>query len=201
ERQAALGEMNKALRPDASAARSNASIISSNQVAATNTVASSNAVALTPASIQESNNPAADSTNLVEVQVPSAKVAEYKHLTGLLDRVGKSQEELLRSFTPESSRVKAILAQIADAEAQKQKLETEHPGLLAVKVTETKATDSSSGSHFDFAAETARVTALQSKIKVLNGQLATITKQASRVDEVEGAISELQRIKELQEGN
>jgi uncharacterized protein involved in exopolysaccharide biosynthesis/Mrp family chromosome partitioning ATPase len=257
ERQAALGEMNKALRPDASAARANASVTSPNQVAATNTPAGTNAVAITPASTQQptnlpmpasaliggsgqqSSNPATagsaltlvpgrgngqqssnvevadsaltptlspgrgieQSTNLAEVPVPSAKVAEYKRLSGLLDSLGKSQEELLRSFTPESSRVKAILAQIADAEAQKQQLEAENPGLLAVKVTETKATDQSSGSHFDFAAETARVSGLESKIRALNVQLAKITKQASTVEEMEGPIVELQRQKELEEAN
>src|SRR5439155_9360868 len=53
----------------------------------------------------------------------------------------------------------------------------------------------------ELAVERTRVTALQSKLNVLNEQLATLRKEASAVYEAEDSITELQRKRQLEEAH
>jgi succinoglycan biosynthesis transport protein ExoP len=138
-----------------------------------------------------------------DVAAPVAKIVEYRRVSALLDFLEKKDQEQSVEFTATVSRVKEVREQIAEAEKLKTQLEEENPALLAVKLSETKnvtaAQDSSPRT--DFLAEMARVTALQSKIRVLNDQLESIRKEATTVEEAEGSILELQRKKELEEAN
>jgi uncharacterized protein involved in exopolysaccharide biosynthesis/Mrp family chromosome partitioning ATPase len=134
-------------------------------------------------------------------EIPPDKLAEYKRLGGLLETLNKQLEALNVAFTPESTRVQGMRAQVADAEAQRTQLETEYPGLIVVKAAETKAAEPGGGGpKVDLVAETARVKSLQAKIKTLNAQLERISKQSSLFNVAEGQIGNLQRKKDLKEG-
>lgn len=128
------------------------------------------------------------------------KTAEYRNLCNQLDSLEKKEQELLLVFTRESSLVKGIRGQISEAEQSKQKLEKEHPGLLALSVAAHRVSGHlGSDPRMELATQRARVVSLESKIKVLTNQLAAIRMNATSVDEKESSITELQRKKEREE--
>ncbi len=144
-------------------------------------------------------------TNEIPV-VPSNVIGDYTRLRNLIDTLRKREQELLLQFTPESSLVKSLTEQITWNEKLKQQLETDHPGLLAVAPARTTTSPgapatATGGPQLDLTTELARIAALASKIKVLNEQLERVRLDASRIDEVEGSITSLQRTKELQESH
>ena len=132
---------------------------------------------------------------------PSDKVVEYKRLCALVDTLEKKHEALLVEYRPESSMVKGIEEQIAATDKLKKQLEDQNPGLIALKLSEAKATDLASARRIDLVAEMSRVAALEAKVKTLTSQLDKIRKEATVVDVMEGSITELQRKKELEEGH
>ena len=160
-------------------------------VAATNPSASTNSLAATSQ---------ASATN--EVAVSPESIAEYRKVSALLDTLTKLEADLSVVFTPESPRLKAVAQQLADNQKRRQQLEEAHPGLLAVKISEPKtvAADSTAGPRLDLITEMAKVAALESKIKVLTNQFEIVRLMAMNLDANEGAIMELQRKKELEEG-
>ncbi len=160
-------------------------------VAATDPPASANSLAAT-----------SQASATYEVAVPPEIIAEYRKVFSLLDTLTKQEADLSVVFTPESPRLKAVAQQLADNRKRKQQLEEEHPGLLAVKVSEPKmiAADPTTGPRLDLALEIAKVAALESKIKVLTNQFEIVRLRAMNLDANEGAIRELQRKKELEEG-
>jgi len=131
--------------------------------------------------------------------LPSDKLAEYKRISGLLDSLEKKEQDLSLQFTPSSSLVKAVRDQIAENTNLKKQLEDENPALLAVKVAETRSTEPASGSRIDLVAETAKISALESRISTLTNQLEQIRLRAMSIDAKEGEITELQRTKEREE--
>jgi uncharacterized protein involved in exopolysaccharide biosynthesis/Mrp family chromosome partitioning ATPase len=168
-----------------------ATLLNPKPVAATNPPASTNSLAAaSPGS----------ATN--GVAAPPETVAEYKKVSALLDTLTKQEADLSAVFTAESPRRKAVVLQITENRKRKQQLEEEHPGLLAVKVSESKpvAADPTAGPRLDLVTEMAKVAALESKIKVLTNQLEIVRLRAMNLDANEGAITELQRKKELEEG-
>jgi uncharacterized protein involved in exopolysaccharide biosynthesis/Mrp family chromosome partitioning ATPase len=170
------------------------SAVGSNSVSATNVVAATTAVGSSPAAIA-ATNAAADSN---KDTVPADQIAQYRRLSTLLESLSRREQDLLLQFTPETSLVKAVRTQMVENEKLKRELETSYPGLLAVKVAETK-TVIENGPRASLLAERTRATSLKSKIRTLNAQLAQIRKQASALDEAEGSITTLQRKKDLQE--
>jgi len=184
ERQAAVAEMTKLLHPEAQT------------VAAINT-ATGHTASTSTNSMGATNG--MDAANIIAP--PSDKVVEYKRLCALLDTLEKRHEALLVDYRPESSMVKGIEEQIAATDKLKKQLEDENPGLIAVKLSETRATDLASTRRIDLVAEMARVAALEAKVKTLTNQLDKIRKEATVVDVMEGSITELQRKKELEEGH
>ncbi len=165
-------------------------------VAATNTATGYAASASTNA-VGATNGMGAANT----IAPPSEKVVEYKRLCALLETLEKKHEALLVDYRPESLMVKGIEEQIAATDKLKKQLEDENPGLIAVKLSETRATDLASARRIDLVAEMARVAALEAKVKTLTNQLDKIRKEATVVDVMEGSITELQRKKELEEGH
>lgn len=152
-----------------------------------------------PLPAADTNAPAA-----VAAPVPPEKIGEYKRVSLLLETLEKKHQELSLLFTSSNSLVRDTQAQITEQEAVKKQLETENPGLLATSIASSARTsiaDPTAGARADLLAETARATALQSKIKVLNGQLDSIRREAAAIDDAEGAITALQRKKELQESH
>ncbi len=135
-----------------------------------------------------------------EVPVPSDKLSEYKRLCSLLDRLSARQQELLVQFTPENSWVKQIEEQIAAKEAQRDKLEKAYPGLAAKSsLVKFGGGDTRGAAQLDMVTELAKVSGLQSKIKLLNQQLDDIQRIATRMYASEASISDLQRKYYLQE--
>ena len=136
-----------------------------------------------------------------DVAVPSDKVAEYKRLSLLLDRLATRQQELSVQFTPENSWVKQVNEQIATNEKLRSKMEADYPSLITTKASLPKsgATEGRSSLEPDLNTELAKVSGLQSKIRMLNQQLNDIQKAAAKMYISEASISDLQRKYYLQE--
>jgi Mrp family chromosome partitioning ATPase/uncharacterized protein involved in exopolysaccharide biosynthesis len=183
ERQAAVTEMSRMLNIPLG---TNISLASS--ITASNTASSSNQVATTAP-------PQA-------TEVPPTKVADYRRIAALVDTYLKREQELLLQFSEESSRVKTIREQLAEAQKQKLQLETDHPGLLSVQVATSKTSESGdpqAKAREALMQESARVLAAISKIKILTEQLDKVRKEASGVLDAEGTIAELQMRRDQQE--
>jgi uncharacterized protein involved in exopolysaccharide biosynthesis/Mrp family chromosome partitioning ATPase len=144
--------------------------------------------------------PGAPQSASPQPEVPSAQVDEYRNVSARLDLLRRREQELLTQFTEESTRVKEVRAQLADAENHKKRLEKDHPQLTRPETLPPTTSGSPTGT-IDLTAEAARVAALQSKIKVLNSQLDGIRTEAANVDQMAPALSDLRRRKELQESN
>jgi Mrp family chromosome partitioning ATPase len=108
---------------------------------------------------------------------------------------------LQSQFTAEMPRLKEVRAEIAEAESEKKKLETEHPGLLAAPIAPNPAATGNTGKEVDLVAKAAELDGLQSRIKTLTTQLNGILAQATNLDQMDANISELHRRKDLEEEN
>ena len=143
-----------------------------------------------------------------EPAVPSRDLTEYRDLCSRLDWLQRNEQQLLVLFTDQNQRVKDVRAQIADVEAAKQKLDDKYPNLAQSYAPSTPASPLAALSAaqaypnaIDLNAEAARLSGLQSKIKVLNAELAQVRKEAADIDQMDGTMSQLQRQKELEEAN
>jgi succinoglycan biosynthesis transport protein ExoP len=144
----------------------------------------------------------ASSTNAAPDGVPKiapAVVEEYKRLCTLLDTFWKKEQDLLTNFTPENSQVQNVRLAITDLETKKKAMEAKTPGLLQEQTSLTRPGDAAVGGSANLALENARVAALQARIKILKSQFDKIQNEAASVEQVESALVELQRNKEIQE--
>ncbi|MGA2656142.1 MAG: hypothetical protein ABSH34_01355 [Verrucomicrobiota bacterium] len=198
ERQAEVGAMTRLFPANPSPAAS--SLVASNVSAGAKVASGPNA--LTGTNLAAAAYPA---------PVPSETADEYRRVCGLLESLSKREQELSLQFTPESSPVKGVRAQIAASEKAKRKLEDENPGLLAVKTLDprflvpgsdhTPEPTPASSAQISLIAEMARVPGLESRLRVLTNQLAIIRKEAAVVADAEGSITELERQRQLEETN
>ena len=136
--------------------------------------------------------------------VPSAQVDAYRLALTRIDALRKREQELLNQFTEESTWVRDVRAQLADAQGVRQKLESQYPQLAHPETSGPTAVGGAAGAPggtVDLAAEAARLNALQSKIKVLNAQLDGIRSEAANVDQMEVSILDLRRKQEMEEAN
>ena len=127
--------------------------------------------------------------------VPSAKVEEYKSMNGRLQSLRKQEQELLTQYFPENARVQGIREKIASAEKLKKSLESEYPELTKIQLPSSQP-DPRVGDRSD---EASQIAALQATLLVLNTQLEELTAHAKNVNELEPAITELQKQKDLEE--
>jgi uncharacterized protein involved in exopolysaccharide biosynthesis/Mrp family chromosome partitioning ATPase len=135
-----------------------------------------------------------------EPEATTAQVDAYKVASARVDLLRKTEQELLTQFTDKNPRVQDIRAQLSEAEGVKRKLEEENPGLL--HSTAVASTPARAGpSDYDPVIASARLAALQSKIKTLNTQLDTVRAEAATLNQMEGQITELQRRRDLQDTN
>ena len=135
-----------------------------------------------------------------ESVIPPDEVDAYRNVCARLDSLRKREQELLIQFTGESTWVRDVRAQLADANSLKQGLEAKFPALARVELSTPTPVDASAES-VALAAEAVRLTALQIKIKVLNAQLGAIRSEAANVDQMEVSILDLRRKKDLDEAN
>jgi uncharacterized protein involved in exopolysaccharide biosynthesis/Mrp family chromosome partitioning ATPase len=135
-----------------------------------------------------------------EATIPSDKLAEYKRLCNLLDKLSARQQDLLIQFTPENSWVKQIDDQISNNEKKKEQLEEQFPGLVGKAPPRRYSVgDPRGNSQAELNAELARVSGLHSKIRMLNLQLDEIQAAAAKMYASEASITDLQRKYYLQE--
>ncbi|MDA7640734.1 Wzz/FepE/Etk N-terminal domain-containing protein, partial [Opitutaceae bacterium] len=113
----------------------------------------------------------------------------YASIQARLDVLRRNEQDLLTRYTLENILVKGVQTQIADAEEKKAALAG---GGTRVGPSRTV---------FDLETSLIQVTALKSKIAVLEAQFTQIKKDAMRVASVETEIQELRRRKEIEEQN
>src|ERR1035437_8904874 len=130
-----------------------------------------------------------------EADVPSDKMEEYKSVCGRLDSFRKQEEGLLAQYTEENSMVRGIRERIASVEKTRKKLEADYPKLTRLQLASSK----SAGPIVDLSDDAAQIMALQAKLKVLNSQMERLTTEAKVVNELEPAITDLQRERDLEE--
>ena len=140
----------------------------------------------------------ASATDEKEPPLPPDVVDQYQAISSRIELLRKTQQQMLTQFTPENTRVKDVRAQLDAAEATRKDLLAKYP-----RLAQTAPVPSASGqpAAFDVAAESIRLTSLQSRIKVLNAQMDQIRAEAAKVSQSEDAIMELQRKKDLEESN
>jgi uncharacterized protein involved in exopolysaccharide biosynthesis/Mrp family chromosome partitioning ATPase len=136
-----------------------------------------------------------------EPAAASLPIDEYKSISTRVDELWKRQQELAAQFTDENALVKGIRQQIAEAEQSKRTLEEKYPALTRLGVSVSNPSAPRAGTSVDVGTETTQVLAIQTKIKVLSGQLDQIRKEAGNMDQMDSTISELQRKKKLDEAN
>lgn len=131
---------------------------------------------------------------------PTADEADqYRTVKARVDILQQKEQTLLSQFTPENADVKAVESQLAQAKAVKQKLEADFPSLLS-NMSEVSGSDQKTET-FNPEVESYRLSALQARVRVLNEQLKSIRAEMDNVDQMAGAISELQRRKDIEESN
>ena len=127
--------------------------------------------------------------------VPLEKINEYRTVSARLDSFRKKEQELLTQFTEENETVKGIRQVIAVAEKLQKQLQEEYPKLSGLSVPSTPAGTPMA----DLSVDRARITALQAKLQTLNSQMEKVVAEAKTVNEMEPAITDLTRRKELEE--
>jgi Mrp family chromosome partitioning ATPase len=128
--------------------------------------------------------------------VPGRTTDEYRNLNEHIDFLWKKKQALLTEFTDDNVRVKKVGDQIAEASLRKREMETEFPQLINLPSREDKVQKVQ-----ESLIESARVAALESKIKVLNSQLNQVRNETSNMLAMEPTIDELQRKRDLEESN
>jgi polysaccharide biosynthesis transport protein len=134
-----------------------------------------------------------------EQPVPADKIVEYRQITRLLDVQYDREQNLILHFKPESERVKALRGQIADVEKRKAALDQEFPRLATMNVPARTPTSRAGNEQFDRVTEGVRVDVLEFRLRFLKDHMATLTREASALNEAEPSITELQRRKEIDE--
>lgn len=124
-------------------------------------------------------------------------INQYKTLCTQIDAFRKREMDLRTQFTDENPIVISVREQIVLAEKQKAKMEADAPNL----VRSSLASPDKGQQPFDPLAESSRISALETKIKVLTGQLEKIRLEAAQLDEAESSIRTLQRRREFEETN
>ena len=156
-----------------------------------------------PGAPQSSTTSVTDTIGATDV--PSVKIREYKNVCMRLAEDTKQEQDMIvvRQLREESIFVQEIRAQIVADENASKKLEHEFPKLATMSALIAPATASGQASSdgIDLATETARVRMLVGKTNRLHMQLAQIRAEASKLEDAEGPIQELQRQKDLKEAN
>jgi polysaccharide biosynthesis transport protein len=127
------------------------------------------------------------------------KASDYERITTRLNLLSRREQELLTQFTENSAPVKEVRQQMAETERLKKELEEKYPVLANLNVAAPSATGEPLGTRLDPAMEAVQVRGLRSRIESLNSRLTQIRAEASKLEEMEGAIVDLQRKKELEE--
>ena len=129
---------------------------------------------------------------------PGDALMSYSSISGEVQVLQKTEQDLLVQFTPASARVKEVRAQLAAALEARDTLERKFPQLV------NRSVASGPGSYpvaLDPAIIATQIAALQAKVTVLTAQLDETRRDADKIDQMEGPITELRRKRELEDAN
>lgn len=124
-------------------------------------------------------------------------VQDYQSLLGRIAHLRESETQLLSKYTSENRLVKVTQAQIANLDAQRRDLEEKFPGLASLVPT----AGSAQVARPDLISERARLVAVQARADALRSRLAGLQDHAKVIADLGPKISELERLKDVQETN
>ncbi|MCX6953129.1 MAG: hypothetical protein NTV51_13325 [Verrucomicrobia bacterium] len=161
-----------------------------------------------PKSAATETAPVAAETVAPEPAVSPELFEEYRSVAIRAETLRQQEVELLRTYTPESPRAKNLHAQLLEAQAKKQEIETANPRLMAAlsrtaPVAASQSSQAGSGGRapYDPAAEVVHINSLKVKIKVLYSQIETLRAESAALSQLEGNIQDLMRKRDLEEAN
>jgi uncharacterized protein involved in exopolysaccharide biosynthesis/Mrp family chromosome partitioning ATPase len=133
------------------------------------------------------------------IEASSNNLDEYQTICAHLDFLKRRQDDYLtqQGYTEENKLVKEVRGQIAETEKLKTNLEEKYPSLAGsyVPSPNLSAQQPEAGGGIE------GLVSPQLKINVLKQELNQLQAEAANVDDAESKISDLQRKKQVQEGN
>jgi Mrp family chromosome partitioning ATPase/uncharacterized protein involved in exopolysaccharide biosynthesis len=157
-----------------------------------------NFLAITSATV---TNAIVENTNTA-VEVPSDRRVEYNKICSRLELLQKRVDDLLtvQGYKEENTRVKDVRDQIADSTKQKESLEKSYPQLAASSAP-SDSHSQPNGLYDDLATNLKQIDILESRMQVLSNQMFQVRMAAADVDVAGSRIQDLQRDKQIDEGN
>lgn len=143
-------------------------------------------------SISPTNTLATASATTLPEGPPPEKIAEYRNLRNRMIALTKREQDLLMQFTSESVFVKAVRDLLQEAEQNRRRMEEAFPALLA-SAPSTDSTEAPAANPM------AAIAALESKLRILNAQLAQLRAEGARITDREAEFVELQRKQSLEQ--
>lgn len=135
-----------------------------------------------------------------EAKPPPEKIEAYQRVASRVSVLQQREQEALGQYTQENPWVQSIRARLTEAEQQKRDLEAEFPALARVQLPGAAGTTRPANA-YDPAIESARIIALQARLKTLGEQMESIRAEAAKVDQLEVSILELRRRRDMEEAN
>ena len=152
------------------------------------------------ARVKQMEGPASQSDSKVKAptagEPTSGIIQHYQALVGRLAQLRGTELELLSKYTPGNVLVKLTQTQIADLETQRHDLEKRFPDLPA-----TLAAAGPPGQAPANATEKGRLKAMEIRCEMLTLRVRSIQEEMKRLSDVAAQIEDLERTKELEEGN
>ena len=133
------------------------------------------------------------------IKIPSDKLDDYQSICARVDFLERKQNDYLtqQGYTDENKLVKEVRGQVLEAKKLKTDLEQKYPLLVGLDLPASNA----SGEQPSSVGGREQLASLLPKIAELKQQLSQIQAEAANVDEAGSKISDLQRKKQVQEGN
>jgi len=126
-------------------------------------------------------------------EISREKVASYENLISQLEALKRRRQELLLQYTQDSVFVKTVEDRLSSIEADRAKLEEEHPNIATYSAQVSRTTTTSPGSvRTDRADEIAKVAGLEARWATLQKQLQQIQSDRARLAAKESDITELE---------
>ncbi len=161
---------------------------------------------------QEANLPKTDpqlaSTDDESSAVPAANLnlsigfGQYSAQQQRLELLRARERTLALQYTAESPLLRTTRSQIAETETELQRLRQQYPELAATAAVETSLGDGTANTGLlaagNLRVDKMRVNSLQERLKFLESQVVDLRAEASKIDEVELQVNELERRRSLQ---
>lgn len=150
----------------------------------------------------QQTNPA---TGAIIIEVPPGREDEYQRVCARLDYLQNRENQYYTEdgYTDENRLVQETQLEIAQTEMLKKTLEERYPGLIGTYVSSPTPEQAGGGSLESPGTDSAALMPLawEAKIPVLKEELAELQSQASKVDDAESKITDLERRKAMLEDN